>query len=317
MRAIIARSVVTVLLTVAAWWSLKGSPQPVVKGGGPAPALRVDVADRNPWTHLRLATAGDDFRFAVVTDRTGGRRPGVFARAVEKLNLLQPEFVMSVGDLIEGYTEDPGRWAMEWSEFEELVTRLQMPFFFCPGNHDISNLPMSREWQRKFGRSYYSFVYRNCLFLVLNTEDPPEKGKPYQFSVRQRQWAVETLRRHGDVRWTFVFLHKPTWTYTGADHAALGWSTIEDALQDRPYTVFAGHKHVYAKFLRRGREYYMLATTGGASPLTGVAEGRFDHFVWVTMRGDRPQIANVLLQGVVDSDIRRLPDPTDRATPSR
>jgi hypothetical protein len=31
---------------------------------------------------------------------TGKERPGVFASAVDRLNLLQPEFVMSVGDLI-------------------------------------------------------------------------------------------------------------------------------------------------------------------------------------------------------------------------
>ena len=45
------------------------------------------------------------------------------------INMLQPEFVMSVGDLIEGYSEDPGQWALEWSEFESKLDALQMPFF--------------------------------------------------------------------------------------------------------------------------------------------------------------------------------------------
>ncbi len=32
-------------------------------------------------------------------------RPGIFESAVEKLNLMQPEFVMSVGDLVQGHGE--------------------------------------------------------------------------------------------------------------------------------------------------------------------------------------------------------------------
>ena len=40
----------------------------------------------------------------VVSDPSGGVRPGVFEVATRKLNLLQPEFVISVGDLIMGNT---------------------------------------------------------------------------------------------------------------------------------------------------------------------------------------------------------------------
>ena len=69
---------------------------------------------------------------------------------------------------------------------------------------------------------------------------------------------------------SFVILHKPTWTYPNADHDKLGWTAVERALQGRRYTVFSGHKHQYARFVRHGQEYYMLATTGGASNLSGL-----------------------------------------------
>ena len=272
--------------------------------------VAIETGARNPWTHLEFNDRPDNFQFAIVTDRTGGRRPGVFARAVEKINLLEPEFVVSVGDLIEGYTEDPGQWALEWSEFESMVDDLQMPFFFCAGNHDISNLPMSKDWTRRFRRSYYHFVYHGCLFLVLNSEDPPKSGNPYHIGERQRAWAVKVLKQNARVRWTFVLVHKPTWTYPEADHAALGWKTVEDALAGRKYTVFAGHKHTYARYIRHGREYYMLATTGGGSNLSGIGNGKFDHFVWVTMQDDGPVIANLLLDGIQTRNIRTLADPS-------
>ena len=60
-----------------------------------------------PWTNLEFYNDPLNFKFAIVGDRTGGLRPGVFADGVKKLNLLMPEFVMSVGDFIPGNTAGP------------------------------------------------------------------------------------------------------------------------------------------------------------------------------------------------------------------
>src|SRR5262249_14749315 len=47
---------------------------------------------KNPWTSLAPNVAPDQFQFAIVSDRTGGHRRGVFSKAVQQVNLLQPEF---------------------------------------------------------------------------------------------------------------------------------------------------------------------------------------------------------------------------------
>lgn len=134
--------------------------------------LKIQVSEKaNPWTHLNFYTDPDNFQFAIVADRTGGHRPGVFADAIDKLNLLKPEFVMCIGDLIEGYAEDDDEIDRRWEEFDRMVNKLEMPFFYVPGNNDITNETMAKVWQERLGRSYYYFVYRNVLFLCLNTED--------------------------------------------------------------------------------------------------------------------------------------------------
>ncbi|HEX3313323.1 MAG TPA: hypothetical protein VHR72_00475, partial [Gemmataceae bacterium] len=56
----------------------------------------------NPVSRLDFPDDKSEFSFAVVSDRTGGHRANVFSQAIEKLNLMQPQFVVSVGDLIEG-----------------------------------------------------------------------------------------------------------------------------------------------------------------------------------------------------------------------
>jgi hypothetical protein len=272
----------------------------------PAPAesageLRVRVESRNPWTHLRLNAEPADFQFAIVSDRTGGHRARVFSQAVEQLNLLQPEFVLSVGDLIEGYSEDRARVEGQWREFQGYVNKLQMPFFYVPGNHDIANAFEGRLWQEKFGRRNYHFVYRNVLFLVLNSEDPP--GKMGHIGEQQLADVRKALEENRGVRWTVVAVHRPLWT--AADLDKNGWLEVEKALAGRSYSVFAGHLHRFHKYVRQGQNYYQLATTGGGSRLRGVRYGEFDQIAWVTMKKDGPVIANILLDGIYDADMNK------------
>src|SRR5688500_13932715 len=72
----------------------------------------------HPWTHLHFDNDPANFQFAIVGDRTGRHRPGVFETGIAKLNLLRPEFVMSVGDLIEGYTKDEAEIDQQWDQIE-------------------------------------------------------------------------------------------------------------------------------------------------------------------------------------------------------
>jgi hypothetical protein len=282
-----------VVLSIAAAYSRNQSP--------PADGLVVQVEERNPWTHLRLNNDPGEFRFAMVSDRTGGHRARVFSQAVEQLNLLQPEFVLAVGDLIEGGTEDPDRLATEWKEFQGYVCKLQMPFFYVAGNHDLANLFQEKAWKEKFGRRYYSFTYRNVLFLALNTEDPPRQGG--SIGAEQLAFIKQALQQNADVRWTVVALHRPLWTQENLDKN--GWLEVEKLLAGRPYTVFCGHIHRYQKFVRQGQNYYQLATTGGSSRVRGIPYGEFDHVAWVTMKKDGPLIANIMLDGIYPENMKR------------
>lgn len=104
-------------------------------------------------------------------------------------------------------------------------------------------------------------------------------------------------------------MHKPAWTFANDNPEQTGWNAVERALGDRKFTLFAEHVHNYARFVRNGRDYIMLATTGGASKLRGKADGEFDQFVWVTMKDSEPVIANLLLDEIEDKSVRTLPMP--------
>lgn len=259
----------------------------------------VPVEGAVPYTHLDFNDSEDRFQFAIVTDRTGSHRPGVFMDGVNKLNLLQPEFVMSVGDLIEGYTEDTIELKRQWNEFDAFVHALKMPFFYVPGNHDITNKVMEKLWIERFGSTYYHFIYKDVLFLALNSEDMRRGAGKGSISDQQFDYIKKTLEHYKDVKWTLVFLHQPLWHQKDTKR----WKEVEELLAERNHTVFAGHEHRYVKQDRNQGKYFTLATTGGGSALRGSKFGEFDHMVWVSMTEEGPVIANLLLEGIWDENV--------------
>ncbi|MEO0571235.1 MAG: metallophosphoesterase [Bacteroidota bacterium] len=264
------------------------------------PTIYIDIPTKQkPWNHIEWNNTDDQFQFAIVTDRTGGHRPGVFPIGIKKLNLLQPEFVMSVGDLIEGYTKDTVQLNTEWKEFMGFIDLLEAPFFYVPGNHDITNQVMEDKWKELFGVSYYHFIYNDVLFLCLNSEDNLRGAGRGTIDDAQYNYIKKTLEENTEVKWTMVFVHQPLWIQEDTKR----WKDVEKILEGRKHNVFAGHYHRYWKTERNNGKYIALATTGGGSPLRGKAYGEFDHVVWVTMTQEGPILANLFLDGIWDENI--------------
>ena len=305
------------------------------------------AAERLPMSSTPYANDPSLLRFLVFSDRTGGARAGIFEDAVDKMNLLMPEFVINVGDCIEGYTEDPVELKRQWREFDDIVARLPSRYYRVSGNHDLSNETMRELWQREYGRSYYHFVYKNALFLVLDTEDPLPPPPPARFLARhldlaklkaaadtpaklrdyyvkhhdfveevdvymkamisqeQLDYFAKALRDNQDVRWTFLFMHKPAWR---APYTSLRFAELETLLADRRYSVFAGHTHEYQQEERHDHQYITMATTGGEI-LDPFSEQVFDHVTWVTLENRAPRFVNLEIDGMSDVYGKRPPHP--------
>jgi hypothetical protein len=263
-----------------------------------------DLPGAVPWTDKPVIDDPDRFQIAIMTDHTGGHRPGIWMDAVTKLNMLRPSFVMSVGDLVEGFTEDRNEALRQWREFEGFIDRLDMRFFFVAGNHDLSNDLLDGLWRERFGPTWYSFDYKRVHFVCLCSEDPV-----LRIGDEQLAFLRADLASHADARHTLVFLHRPLWTTAERDLAegrddSTNWKKVEALLADRPHTVFSGHIHHYVSYRRNGgRSYYALATTGGGSQLRGRPYGEFDHVTWLTMEHDGPQVVNLTLDGILPADV--------------
>ena len=254
--------------------------------------------EKLPVTNLRFNDDTSKLQFAIISDIWGGNRPGIFEDAIDKLQLLQPQFVISVGDLIDGKTHDSAVIDEQWREFNQKVNSLSMPFFYVPGNHDIGNADMEKEWKKRFGKTYYHFVYKNALFLSINTQDEGVSG----IKDAQIKYFQKVIADNPHVRWTFLFMHRPVWQ--GENQKEEGYEKIEEALKGRNYTLFSGHHHTYLNVVKNGNKHFVLGTTGGGIELRGEKFGEYDHVTLVTLVADSsPRIVNLKLNGIIKEDV--------------
>lgn len=285
------------------------------------------LTDVTPWSQADFDNAEDKFTFAIFSDLNGGERGRVFEVALEQLSLLRPEFILSVGDLIDGGTEDETQLTREWDSFDERTSQVAAPVFRVGGNHDLTNQIMREFWEARYGSRYYHFIYKDVLFLALDSEDytpermreiyqaradalnvgaeNPERAQEMEYykmpermtgeiGPEQATYFVNVINSYPDVRWTFLFMHKPVWQKDDEPD----FESIETALSARPYTLFNGHLHTYSHTTRNGRDYIMLGTTGGSQSLSD--QMSFDHIALVTMDSNGPSIANIRLDGILD-----------------
>ena len=277
----------------------------------------------HPWSHLDFNDAPEDFHFVVIPDRGGGDYRGAFTNALKCADMMHPAFVITVGDEVNGFKRVYPLIAKEKDDLTNKTAVVRAPFFHVVGNHDI-NISMpgpysnayevtQQVWRDYFGPSeYYSFIYKNCLFLVLNSMEQYRditKRPTNGISAEQYAWAAKELAKYPNVRWTFLFNHHPS------EWLSKAWNDFERAnLADRKYTVFGGDWHTYFHAKRRGHDYYALSVAGGVgnmayvhqqpdrAKLMGPEYGEMDHITYVTMAKDGPEVVNLLLEGILPGD---------------
>jgi len=245
------------------------------------------------------------FAFVVIGDTRTGIE--IFKQQIRTINLLSPDFVIDVGDLINGYVKDVNEIRAQWDEFDSIVADFTMPLVLVPGNHDIWDAQSRRIYEQRYGPKYFSFNHKDCHFIVLNTECFDANGSVVgRFDEQQYKWLKADLDKHSKARLTFVFLHKPFWEryHVPADSSRFWDSKVHPLLVKYGVdAVFAGHIHRYTNYGRRdGISYYV--TGGGGAERNGLeAVGGFHHYMLVTVRAGKFQTAIIRTDGIVDENI--------------
>ncbi|GAB5495639.1 MAG: metallophosphoesterase [Phycisphaerales bacterium] len=277
--------------------------------------------DRDSQVVLPLPGEEDAFTFVVYGDRTGGPDAGIniLKDAVRDTNLLEPDFVMTVGDMIQGYNQTEG-WMEQMAEYRGVMNELICPWFPVAGNHDTywrgAGRPEGehdRHYEMHFGPLWYAFEHKGCMFIVLYTDEGSQttgeknfnKPECQEMSQEQLAWLADMLDESADAEHVFLFLHHPRWT--GGNYGD-SWDQVHKMLVDAGNVsgVFAGHIHRMRYDPRDGIDYITLATVGAHQNKSVPSAGWLHHYNIVTVREN--QIAHAALPVGKVMDVREITD---------
>ncbi|MEK7399874.1 MAG: metallophosphoesterase, partial [Candidatus Poribacteria bacterium] len=235
-------------------------------------------------------TDPDKFTFAIIGDKTGGgeKNWGIFDRAIDEINLLNPDFAITIGDHIQGYTTDFAVLKKMWDEYYLHLSTLKMPVILVPGNHDISNTDMFIYWQGRNGKTYYSFDYKGRHFIAINTEESNSLEGANVAEKALTDFVIKDIQQNKNAKHIFVFMHKPLWI----ENKKI-WDQIEAELKGTNYSVFAGHYHHLTQDMRNNHNYIILGATGaGLDEHSDIPQlGMYHHFTVVSVEGKDANVA--------------------------
>lgn len=198
-----------------------------------------------------------DFRFVILGDRTGGAQPGVFEEALREGQAAHPDFLLTVGDAIEG-----GEDAQTEGEWKALLPTVQrqtraIPVFFTPGNHDVWSERSARLFERFTKRPlHYSFDYGQAHFTVLDT------SRAEQLSSDELSYLERDLASRKAQPLKFVVTHRPSWIL----QALLGdRKSLYQQLANKYHVQYfiAGHIHQMLYFHVGEVHYLSMPSAGG------------------------------------------------------
>ena len=136
-------------------------------------------------------------------------------QAVLHLNQLLPPFVVVCGDLTNvayndyGVIHETEVYFDKFSQMNSLIKRYDVS-----GNHDIGTPPTyeSIAWyEQRFAPIWYSFIYRNNLFIILESDLLKNSSNIEELANKQMAWLEDELKKSSRAKFcnVMLFMHHP------------------------------------------------------------------------------------------------------------
>jgi 3',5'-cyclic-AMP phosphodiesterase len=205
---------------------------------------------------IAYAAAPSGFRFVILGDRTGEAVAGVYQEIWREVDRERPDFVLSVGDTIQG--GDDRTVDAEWRKILALLAPYRRyRIFFAPGNHDVWSEASARAYEKYTRRPlHYSFDFQQAHFTILDNSRSDELPAG-EFAFLQKD-----LERNKKQPLKFIVSHRPSWILNAA-FGNPGFPLHQLAKRYGVEYVIAGHIHQMLRFEIEGVTYLSMPSAGG------------------------------------------------------
>ncbi len=132
-------------------------------------------------------------------------------KAIDTLNKIKPDFVITGGDLImDALGQTYERADSLYNLYAETIKELEVPVYNTIGNHELYGI-LSRSgadtghpdygeqmFENRLGDSYYSFEHKGWKFMILNSVEDTGKDKYVGLIDKdQIEWIISELKKTG------------------------------------------------------------------------------------------------------------------------
>lgn len=263
---------------------------------------------------INQKTDSDSFSVAFMTDTHldyGRNAIAGFTQALDSVNSLKPDFILTGGDqIMDALAQSYGRADSLYNLYQETIKKAEVPVYNTMGNHEIYGIysrsgadPSNPEYgekmfEKRIGPSYYSFMHKGWKFMILNSiEDTGKDHYVGWIDTTQISWIKKELEDTDLETPIVISTHIP---FISVMAQRYGGSTVPNDSSLVVYNsksvldlfsgynlklVLQGHLHILEDIYYEGVHYI----TGGAisaawwnGPYRTCEEG----FLWLTFTSD-------------------------------
>jgi len=153
----------------------------------------------------------DSFSIAFMTDihiQPEENAVAGFTQALDSVNKLNPDFILTGGDLImDALGQSYGRADSLYNLYMEVIKKSNEQVYNTMGNHEIYGIykrssadPTNPEYgelmfEKRLGKSYYAFEHKGWKFIIINSIEDTKKGKYVgKVDTAQISWIKSELK---------------------------------------------------------------------------------------------------------------------------
>ncbi len=239
------------------------------------------------------------FKFCVLGDRTPLASKDLFETVMKELAVIKPDFVIHLGNLIRGRIKDTIEIKKEWEYISKRFSSLGIPYHFCPGSEDIWDEKSEEIYLRYFNKTYYSFDYNNCHFLLLDFSRFPKYSDVPKEMI---DWLREDLAQARRAKHTFLFGHRPYWRVLKEK-----WGLHGLLKRHRVRYFFSGADCFYTYHFMDSIHYFQVGPTGARLKWeTDEERGGFPNYLLVEVEKNQVKILLIRPGSILPPDFVTL-----------